>query len=79
MALMFILISLIKMYYSGIYSHCFFQSPPCSRNFYRNFCRMHFVNSSFLAGINVVIEYLFASSACKFVSRGNVAVPLEHL
>ena len=33
---------------------------------------MHFVNRSFLAGINVAIEYSLASSACKFVSAWNV-------
>ena len=33
---------------------------------------MHFVNHSFLAGINVAIEYSLASSACKFVSAWNV-------
>ena len=30
----------------------------------------------FLAGINVVIEHTLASSACKFVPTGNVALPL---
>ena len=71
-------ISLIKIYYSGIYSHSFAQSAPSS--WHQHFkgilpgCTLSII--LFLAGINVVIEYTLASSARKFVSTGNVVFPL---
>ena len=74
-------ISLIKIYYSGIYSRSFSQSAP--RSSHQHFkgifagCTLSII--LFLAGINVVIEYTLASSARKFVSTGNVAFPLQHL
>ena len=71
------LIPLIKRYYSGIYSCSFSHSAPSSwhQHFKGTFaeCTLSFF---FLAGINVVIEYTLASLARKFVSTGNVALPL---
>ena len=71
-------ISLIKIYYSGIYSCSFSQSAPSS--WHQHFkgilagCTLSII--LFLAWINVIIEYTLASSARKFVSTGNVAFPL---
>ena len=74
-------ISLIKIYYSGIYSRSFSQSAPSSwhQHFKGIFAGCTLSIILFLAGINVVIEYTLASSARKFVSTGNVAFPLQHL
>ena len=71
-------ISLSKMYHSGIYSHYFSQSAPSSwhQHFKEIFAGYTLSIILFLAGINVVIEYTLASSARKFVSTGNVALPL---
>ena len=71
-------ISLIKIYYSGIYSRSFSQSAPSSshQHFKGIFAGCTLSIILFLAGINVVIEYTLASSARKFVSTGNVAFPL---
>ena len=71
-------ISLIKIYYSGIYSCSFSQSAPSSwhQHFKEIFpgCTLSII--LFLAGINVVIEYTLASSAPEFVSASNVALSL---
>ena len=66
------------MYYSGIYSHSFSQSAPSSwhQQFKGIFAGSTLSIICILAGINVVIEYTLASSARKFVSTGNVALPL---
>ena len=71
-------ISLIKMCYSGIFSCSFSQSAPSSwhQHFKGIFAGCTLSIIIFLAGINVVIEYTLASSARKFVSTGNVALPL---
>ena len=71
-------ISLIKIYYSGIYSRSFSQSAPSSwhQHFKGIFAGCTLSIILFLAGINVVIEYTLASSAHKFVSTGNVAFAL---
>ena len=71
-------ISPIKMYYSGIYRHCFSQYAPSSwhQHFKEVFAVWTLSIILFLAGINVVIEYTLASSACKFLSTGSVALPL---
>ena len=71
-------ISLIKMYYSGIYSHSFSQSAPSSwhQHFKGIFAGCSLSIILFLAGINMVIEYTLTSSAGKFVSTGNVALLL---
>ena len=70
-------ISLIKMYYSGIYSLSFSQSALSSwhRHFKGIFAGCTSSIILFLAGVNVVIEYTLASSARKFVSTDNVALP----
>ena len=69
-------ISLIKMYYSRIYSCSFSQSTPSSwHQHFKGFfagCTLSVI--FFLAGINVVIQYTLASSAHKFVVTGNVAL-----
>ena len=71
-------ISLIKMYYSGTYSRSFSLSATCSwhQHFVGIFAGCTLSIILFLARINVVIEYTLASSARKFVSTGNVALPL---
>ena len=71
-------ISLIKIYYSGIYSHSLSQFAPSSwhQHFKGIFAGCTFSIILFLAGINGVTEYTLASSAHKFVSTGNVAFPL---
>ena len=71
-------ISLIKMCYSGIYSRSFSQSAPSSwhQHFKGIFAGCTLSIILFLAEMNVVIEYTLASSAHKFVSSGNVALPL---
>ena len=58
-------ISLIKIYYSGIYSRSFSQSGPSSwdQHFKGIFAGCTLSIILFLAGINVVIEYTLASSA----------------
>ena len=57
-------ISLIKIYYSGIYSRSFSQSAPSSwhQHFKGIFAGCTLSIILFLAGINVVIEYTLASS-----------------
>ena len=71
-------ISLIKIYYSGIYSHSLSQFAPSSwhQHFKGIFAGCTFSIILFLAGINGITEYTLASSAHKFVSTGNVAFPL---
>ena len=60
-------ISLIKIYYSGIYSRSFSQSAPSSwhQHFKGIFAGCTLSIILFLAGINVVIEYTLTSSAHK--------------
>ena len=57
-------ISLIKIYYSGIYSRSFSQSAPSSwhQHFKGIFAGCTLSIILFLAGINVVIEYSFMTS-----------------
>ena len=71
-------ISLIKIYYLGIYRRSFSQCSPSSwhQHFKGTFAGCTLSIILFLAGINVVIENFLASSARKFVSTGNVAFPL---
>ena len=58
-------ISLIKIYYPGIYSHSFSQAAQSSwhQHFKGIFAGCVLSIILFLAGINVVIEYTLASSA----------------
>ena len=66
-------ISLIKIYYSAIYSRSFFSlTQVVGISISRKFLSIII----FLAWINVVIEYTLASSARKFVSTGNFAFQL---
>ena len=71
-------ISLIKAYYSGIYSKSFSSSAPSSwhQHFKGIFAGCTLSIILFLAGINVIIEYAILSKAPPFIYSGKVSLPL---
>ena len=71
-------ISLIKIYYSGIYSCSFSQFAQSSWHQHLKgiFAGCNLSIIIFVAGVNVVIEYTLASSVRIFLSTSNVAFPL---
>ena len=66
------------MYYSGMYNCSFPQFVPSNwhQHFKGIFARCTLPIILFLAGIDVMVECTLASSACKFVPTGYVALPL---
>ena len=71
-------ISLIKAYYSGIYSKSFSSSAPSSwhQHFKGIFAGCTLSIILFLAGINVIIEYAILSKAPPFIYSGKVSLSL---
>ena len=71
-------ISLIKAYYSGIYSKSFSSSAPSSwhQHFKGTFAGCTLSIILFLAVINVTIEYAILSKAPCFIYSGKVSLPL---
>ena len=71
-------ISLIKIYYSGIYSCSFSQSAQSSWHQHLKgiFAGCNLSIVIFVAGVNVVIECTLASSPRIFLSTSNAAFPL---
>ena len=72
-------ISLIKAYYSGIYSKSFSSSAPSSwhQHFKGIFAGCTLSIILFLAGINVIIVYVILSKAPPFLYSGKVSLPLS--
>ena len=71
-------ISLIKAYYSGIYSKSFSSSAPSSwhQHFKGIFAGCTLSIILFLAGINVIIVYVILLKAPPFLYSGKVSLPL---